>query len=548
MEKDYSNESEHAEDDGNKAEHQGNKQFRVRKKQMYIKLLNQMEFYFSSSNLAKDRFIAKLISEDPCKYNRDIDMSSLINPLHFTDVPLSTFLRFNKISQILRTYLIPEEKHLHELTKSVSKSTILELSEDKTKIQLKSDVPKKTQEEIDECTIYIEQIPINSTHDSLKSIFSKYGKVNYVSLPRYKKSRQIKQFCFIEFDDPASIQNVITAFKKIDGVLQGTSVKPENLLSITTFEKDDHDEEPPAKKARIEIEEPESTEKNEVESKDKSEDESAKKDENEKANDKEATAADESATGESPKKKKRKHKRRNTAKNKQVDEHLMSMKVMRKNEWKKLRNTYLNLERQKAKEIKKILRETYNKRTDSKIQSFAALTAKVSPKINFYGSPNERSSETVNEPVAESMSEIYQSGNLLFTPGCIVNIKFREPCVDFKDFKKELKQFPSVQYVDIMEGGSQCFIRVNASQAAHELVSHYSSCEYETEVLKDELEKDYWKKIIDSREKKKKNEDKSKPNTEKRHRRRGREKLVDKISKATQNQIIRFTDIDDHTE
>ncbi|KAL7051292.1 hypothetical protein ACKWTF_004418 [Chironomus riparius] len=523
MEKDYLNESENAEDDESKAEHQGNKQFRVRKKQMYIKLLNQMEFYFSSSNLAKDRFIAKLISEDPY-------------------VPLSTFLKFNKISQILRTYMIPEEKHLHEITKSISKSTILELSEDKTKIQLKSDAPKKTQEEIDECTVYIEQIPINSTHDSLKLIFSKYGKVNYVSLPRYKKSRQIKQFCFIEFDDPANVQNVVTAFKKIDGVLQGTSVKPENLLSITTFEKDDHDEEPPSKKAKIESQETESTETDVPENKDNSED--IKKDGDEKTSDKEATADEDPTTTDSPKKKKRKHKRRNTAKNKLVDDHLMSMKVMKKNEWKKLRNAYLNLERQKAKEIKKILRETYNKRTDIKNQPFAALTAKVSPKINFYGSPNERSTENVNEPVAESI----EAGNLLFDPGCIVNIKFREPCVDFKEFKKELKQFPSVQYVDIMEGGSQCFIRVNASQAAHELVNHYSSCEYETEVLKDDLEKDYWKKIFDSREKKKKNEDKSKPNPEKRHRRRGREKLVEKISKATQNTIIRFGDLDEHTE
>ena len=168
--------------------------------------------------------------------------------------------------------MIPEEKHLHEITKSVTKSTILELSEDKTKIQLKSDVPKKTQEEIDECTVYIEQIPINSTHDSLKLIFSKYGKVNYVSLPRYKKSRQIKQFCFIEFDDPANVQNVVTAFKKIDGVLQGTSVKPENLLSITTFEKDDHDEEPPLKKTKIESQEPETAESNVTENKDESED------------------------------------------------------------------------------------------------------------------------------------------------------------------------------------------------------------------------------------------------------------------------------------
>lgn len=37
------------------------------KKQIYVNLLQQIEFYFSSSNLAKDRFMSKLIQEDPCK-------------------------------------------------------------------------------------------------------------------------------------------------------------------------------------------------------------------------------------------------------------------------------------------------------------------------------------------------------------------------------------------------------------------------------------------------------------------------------------------------
>lgn len=36
-------------------------------KQTYTQLLLQIEFYFSASNLAKDRFMNKLIEEDPCE-------------------------------------------------------------------------------------------------------------------------------------------------------------------------------------------------------------------------------------------------------------------------------------------------------------------------------------------------------------------------------------------------------------------------------------------------------------------------------------------------
>lgn len=46
---------------------QNTKKARQHKKQMYINLKNQMEFYFSPSNLSKDRFLAKKIEEDPCK-------------------------------------------------------------------------------------------------------------------------------------------------------------------------------------------------------------------------------------------------------------------------------------------------------------------------------------------------------------------------------------------------------------------------------------------------------------------------------------------------
>lgn len=50
-----------------------NKHHRKRKKQYYNAIRNQMEFYFSDANLLKDRFLKKLITEDPCK------CSSLVN-------------------------------------------------------------------------------------------------------------------------------------------------------------------------------------------------------------------------------------------------------------------------------------------------------------------------------------------------------------------------------------------------------------------------------------------------------------------------------------
>lgn len=440
------------------------------------------------------------------------------------------------------------------IKKALSRSTILELSEDQTKVRRKESAPMKSQEEIDDCTLYVEQIPINSSHESISSIFSRFGKVNYVSLPRYKKSRQIKQFGFVEFDDKESIMKAINCFKKVDGVLQFASIKAENLLSIATHDKDDieiaekvgEDEtgEPPAKKARIEdavvpeikVDEAEENEMEPI-SEEKVTDEvvdesSAKEEQDISANEAEPVK----------KKKKNRHHKKKPIKKGFFDERIMAMKIMRKKEWKKMRNAYLNLERQKAKEIKKILRDSYNKRNNNKIQEsqkFSPATT-ASPRINFYGSPNDR-----EDPIeASDQPEAAPTSGLAFIPGVIVNIKFREPCLDFKELKKEFKQYPYCNYVDILEGGAQCFIRVDTPNAAQELVSQYSSCEYETDILKDEAEKEYWKKIFEKRDSKKNKDLPKKEQPVKR--RRGREKLLEKINKAAHH--IRFEESEEVVE
>lgn len=448
---------------------------------------------------------------------------------------------------------------------------MLELSEDGTKVRRKDDAPIRTQEQIDECTIYVEQIPLTSTHESISAIFEKFGKVNYVSLPRYKKSRQIKQFGFVEFDDEESIVKAINSFKRVDGVLMFSSLKAENLLSIATHEKEDEKDEPeagkadgdeadepPTKKARLETADeskaPEVVPEN-VKEDDTGADQEVpnisvdeKMDSSDVVGEGEASEKPEESTvavegGEaSTKKKKNRHHKKKPNQKAFFDESIMAMKIMRKKEWKKMRNAYLNLERQKAKEIKKILRESYNKRHINKIrehQKFSPVNT-ASPRINFYGSPNER-----EEPAEafEPHGDANPTSGLAFIPGVIVNIKFREPFLDLKELKKEFKQYSYICYVDISEGGAQCHIRVDAPNSAQELISQYSSCEYETDILKDDAEKEYWKKIFDKRDSKK---NKEVPKKEPVKRRRGREKLLDKINKASQH--IRFEENEDVVE
>lgn len=43
---------------------------RKRKKQYFNRIRQQMEFYFGDANLSKDRFLNKLLADNPCKFHR----------------------------------------------------------------------------------------------------------------------------------------------------------------------------------------------------------------------------------------------------------------------------------------------------------------------------------------------------------------------------------------------------------------------------------------------------------------------------------------------
>lgn len=156
-------------------------------------------------------------------------------------VDLSIFLKFNKIRSLTQS--------VDDLQKALNKSELLALNEDKTKVFRKT-APKEKQN-VDDCTIYVERIKPDATHEWLSSVFSKFGKVAYVSLPRYKHNRLIKGFAFIEFDKESEAQAVLEFFERI-GLKIPTQIPPEELLSIKTFEKDEESDVKVEKKINVE--------------------------------------------------------------------------------------------------------------------------------------------------------------------------------------------------------------------------------------------------------------------------------------------------------
>ncbi|ESO99610.1 hypothetical protein LOTGIDRAFT_141846 [Lottia gigantea] len=152
-----------------------NKKIRKRTKALLKNVKDQMEFYFSDSNLQKDRFIKHEMDKNTDTY-----------------VPIDMFLKFNKMKTMTEDLSI--------IIKAVDKSKKLELNEDKTQVKRIHPFIQRDVHEIDSRTVYVECLPRNVNHDWMKTVFSECGKINYVSLPIYKSTGDPKGFGFVEFD------------------------------------------------------------------------------------------------------------------------------------------------------------------------------------------------------------------------------------------------------------------------------------------------------------------------------------------------------------
>ena len=134
-----------------------------------------MEFYFSDANLRLSKFLAKIYAKDPW-------------------VPIQTFLSFNKVAALLAELDVGEEEtsQVAEVLSHVSRkrvkftkqsldlkvekalrvvaSPVLQLSEDGKKVTRAEPFKPADKEQVEARTIYVENLPQDADHESLKKV------------------------------------------------------------------------------------------------------------------------------------------------------------------------------------------------------------------------------------------------------------------------------------------------------------------------------------------------------------------------------------------
>lgn len=206
------------------------------------------------------------------------------------------------------------------------------------------------------------------------------------------------------------------------------------------------------------------------------------------------------------------------------------LRIATKVEWKRLRNKYLTIQRERFSEAKKLLlQQRKNKYVAKKstlppsVRPVTMKTKNVSPSpqvakrictrnINFYGAMREEQNASTYEcsigddskPKVKSEDEKpigeKKPTQFAYEPGLIVRVNFEEPCVDVADFKAEMKQHTFVRYVDLKEGQTFAMVRVDAARSAPMLIKHCAP--NRCQILTADKEKDYWTKIAEDREQK----------------------------------------------
>lgn len=443
------------------------KKVRKRKKGVYKKMAAQLEFYFSDANLRKSKFLRELIEKDPW-------------------VPLAVFDKFNRIKELLSELGDDNvEKHILKALQ-VGSSTFFQISEDQKKLRRVAELAEK--EDVEECTVYVENLPKDTTHESLTTKFKEFGPVTYVSLPKYRNSSRIKGFAFVEFDSKETVRKVL------DSYVTSSEVTPDSLQSVQTY-REEHEEGGQGKEN-----ETNSSQKRKHEE-DEDDDEAPKR-----------LRIDENVQSEQKKE--------------PEDAVVDGLRVLTKTQWRRLRNRYLNEQRKNMSAAKAMLRMR-----KSVTDSSTAAVKPVRKPLDTAGGGGESISGSSSSSVqtiaegggggggsGESQLTAADSGRAArafrsqagskkgdsqpaFTPGLIVRFSVESGVDDPKAVRKTIRELADVAYVDARIGQTQFYVRCRDVSQAKDLAAAapdtWNGC-----TIKDEEEAAYWRRIEEDKEEK----------------------------------------------
>ena len=151
------------------------------------KIKDQLEFYFSESNLRKDKFLQKEISKTKDGF-----------------VGLDVLFTFNKLKA-----LTTDAK---EVSDALKDSDLVEVSKDGDKIRRSADLPADDTSK--ERTLYVKGYPLDDADVTIESVgdaFKEYGKVLMVRLRKDSRTKKFKGSAFVEFDKPDCVKAAVDA-------------------------------------------------------------------------------------------------------------------------------------------------------------------------------------------------------------------------------------------------------------------------------------------------------------------------------------------------
>jgi len=157
-------------------------------------VLKQVEFYFSNSNLPRDKFLLNLTKEDNGW------------------VPIATLASFKRMQQLSSDMAL--------IIKALKASPeLLEVSEDDQKVRRKLALPEDLN--LAPNTIYVKGLPEDSTIDSVAEFFNPKSEVKSVRL-RYLKGadRKFKGSAFVEFASEEEAKKVAAETHTLAGAAE----------------------------------------------------------------------------------------------------------------------------------------------------------------------------------------------------------------------------------------------------------------------------------------------------------------------------------------